>query len=143
MTRPIADFYETIGIETVSAEAGQARLRITNRAGLRNSRGEVHGGVISALADIAASQAARSLLAPGEKLATASLTISFISPGAGAELFAYAQVLRSGGTLSTVTVTVTNPAGDLVAHALGTVRLFRQRRRRDAAMADKASSVGG
>jgi uncharacterized protein (TIGR00369 family) len=84
----------------------------------------VHGGAISTLVDTAAMAAAWSDDEPPAALSgsTVSLTVDFVAPAQGVDLLASAEVVRRGGRLCFLDVTVTDPAGGVVAKGLATYR---------------------
>lgn len=118
-TRP---YYRLLGFRAEPVEeAGTSIVRIFSRPELENSRGEVHGGVVASLLDAAMGTAIRTLLKPGEATTTASLTVNYLQPGKGT-LTARGKVMRAGRVLVSVEASVTDTAGTLVAHAVGTFR---------------------
>lgn len=84
----------------------------------------VHGGAISTLIDTAAMAAAWSDDEPPSALSgsTVSLTVDFVAPAQGVDLLASAEVVRRGGRLCFLEVTVTDPAGSVVAKGLAKYR---------------------
>ena len=78
--RQRAELYETLGLEIISAADGVAVVEMASGVGFRNSKGDLHGGAVLALADIAASCAARSLLGEQDSLSTISVTTNFARP---------------------------------------------------------------
>ena len=94
--------------------------------GFRNSRGEIHGGAVLALVDMAASSAVRSALGPGDALATVSVTMNFVHPAA-APATAIGRVTSVGGRVAFAHVDVES-GGRVVAQGVATLRLFRRAR---------------
>jgi uncharacterized protein (TIGR00369 family) len=117
------EFYDTLGLEVVSASDGSAVVEISSGVGFRNSRGELHGGTVLSIADIAASNAVRSQLAPGDGLATLSLTMNFARP-ASAPARAVGRAVSVGGKVAFAQVDIES-GGEVVAHGVATIRLFR------------------
>lgn len=122
-----AELYETLGLEIVSAADGTAVIEIASGVGLRNSRGNLHGGVALALADIVASCAARSLLGEGDSLSTISVTTNFVRP-ARLPVQAVGWVVTMGGRVASAQVEIKSD-GEIVAHGVATIRIFRDTRR--------------
>ncbi len=122
----VRPFYRHLGIEVVEAGEGRAQVRMPANPDLLNGRGEVHGGAIASLLDAAISNAARAALAPGMSSATIQFTTHFLIPGRGT-LHAHGLALRAGGSVVTAEAKVTNDAGELVATALGTLKVLRPR----------------
>ena len=110
-------YHALIGVELVARGDGHARCHLPVTEKVRGGvAGSVHGGVISALVDIATLSAVSSLVQPGEQMAgTAELSVSYLRPALGDAVFADARVLKKGRTLAVIDVDVTNPDGTLVA----------------------------
>ena len=122
-TRP---FYRHLGIEIVEMGAGRALARMPASPNLLNGRGDVHGGAIAGLIDAALSNAARAALPPGSSTATIQFTSHYLEAGRGT-LHAEGHAVRTGGAIVTAEVRVRDEAGQLVAQALGTLRVLRPR----------------
>lgn len=121
---PQAPYYRYLGLEIAERAEGRALVRLPHRAELTNSRGEIHGGVQGSLLDIALSQALRSVLPPGSKVATISLTTTHLAAGHGS-LVAHARVVNPGRSVATVEGRIEDEYGTVVACALGTYRVWR------------------
>lgn len=119
-------FYRHLGIEVLEAAGGRSRVRLPANPALGNSRGDVHGGAIGGLLDIAMSTAARSSLAEDAGATTIQFATHFLATGRG-DLLAEANVTRAGKTIVTVEGRVTDTAGALVAQALGSWRVITRR----------------
>ncbi len=138
MTKPVLPFedpaatrpyYRLLGIRAEPADVlGTSTVCLDSRPDLENSRGEVHGGVVASLLDAAMGTATRTLLRPGEATTTASLTVNYLQPGKGT-LTACGKVMRAGRVLVSVEASVTDSAGTLVAHAVGTMRTISAKAR--------------
>ena len=121
---PSAPYYRYLGLDIAERADGRALVRLPHRPELTNSRGEIHGGAQGSLLDIALSQALRSVLPPGSKVATISLTTNHLAAGHGS-LVAYAQVVKAGRSVATVEGRIEDDQGTVVACALGTFRVWR------------------
>lgn len=120
-TRP---YYRLIGLKTGQpTPPGQSELLIESRPELGNSRGDIHGGVIASVLDAAIGVAVRSAL-PNSAATTASLTVNYVRPGQG-NLVAHAKVVRAGKSLASAEAFVTNGDGEVVAHAVATMRVLK------------------
>lgn len=113
-------FARLLGLELGAIEPGAATLHLEVREELRQVRGLLHGGVTASLVDTATAFAIITLLAKGESTATVDLTIHYLRPVLSGRLTAEARVLRAGRRLLTVSASVTDEAGSLVATALTT-----------------------
>ena len=89
-----------------------------------NLLGNVHGGVIMSLLDVALCTAARTLHPQSQGVITINLSTSFIGAGSGERLLAEARVLKDGRSMSFVEGEARNADGSLVAKAVGTVRVL-------------------
>ena len=85
----------------------------------------VHGGAIASLIDTAAMVAAWSddEVPPNRRGTTVSLTVSYLAPGEGEDLYATARVLRRGRSLVYLDVDVQSASGTAVARGLVTYKL--------------------
>src|SRR4029453_14139029 len=81
-------FWRTLGVQVEDAREGWVRLRVPARDELRNAVGApVHGGVLSALVDMAVGGALSTMhagAAGGVGQSTPDLNASFLSPARGA-----------------------------------------------------------
>lgn len=110
-------FHSLIGIEIIERGNGSARIKLPVTPRVQGGvAGAVHGGVISALVDIAALHAIRSTVRPGEAMAgTAELNVSYLRPAMSESVFATAHVLKKGRMLAVADVDVTDAGGRLLA----------------------------
>jgi uncharacterized protein (TIGR00369 family) len=123
-TRP---FYRFMGLDVKGGTtAGESRVELSTKPELANSRGDMHGGAIAALIDASVSVAVRSACTGGEGVATVSLTVNYAGPGRGT-LVARGRALRVGRSIATAESTVTDADGNLVAHAIATLRVIAPR----------------
>lgn len=120
-------FSRTLGIEAVEFERDRTVFRLPYRHENTTIADVVHGGAILTLADIAATAAAWSGVEDPSAYRglTANLSLSFVSAGRGQALLADARVIRRGGTLTFLDVTVTDAQGEMAARALVTYKLSR------------------
>jgi uncharacterized protein (TIGR00369 family) len=109
-------FHQLLDIELEESSPGYARIRLPASERLRGGvAGSLHGGVLSALVDIAALGAMHRLFTERERPAgTAELSVSFLRPALGAYVTAEARVLKKGRTLAVIDVDITSPDGRLV-----------------------------
>lgn len=112
-------FHATLGIELEESGNGHARVRLPFSERLGGGvAGSLHGGVLSALADVATLGAMQGLFTAHEQAAgTAELSISYLRPALGAYVIAEARVLKKGRTLAVIDIDISNPEGKLVAKA--------------------------
>jgi uncharacterized protein (TIGR00369 family) len=109
-----------LGIEIENLASGSATLRIRVRKKLTQNHGVVHGGAIASLIDSATAFAIITLLAPGEKVTTVDLNISYLRPVTSGTLMCKANVLRAGRRILAVSAEVFDGQQKLVATALST-----------------------
>ncbi len=111
-------FWRYLGVEVAEARDGWVRLRVPVRDELRNAAGApVHGGVYSALVDMAVGGALSTMheaSAGGVGQSTLDLNVSFIGAGTG-DVFAEGRILRRGRTIAFGEATITDAAGRLLA----------------------------
>jgi uncharacterized protein (TIGR00369 family) len=109
-------FRRLLRIEVAHSADGEATVIIDPVPDeLLQSRGIVHGGVYAALVDIAAGEAIRSLLAPGETVSTIDLNVSYLRPGHTDALSAEGRVLRRGRGVAFATADILARDGTLLA----------------------------
>src|SRR5689334_22484727 len=94
----VSDFQRQIGV--VRIEAGDGRSAVWLSAGTgRNPKGDVHGGALAALCDVAMARAVRSANLDLWGLSTVSLTINYLEPADG-DVVARGRVIKNGGSLA-------------------------------------------
>jgi acyl-CoA thioesterase len=121
-------FYRLLGLRgEPGLPAGTSRLHLTARQDLQNSHGDIHGGVVATLLDAAMAVAVRSAYTDGEGATTVSITVNYLAPGREA-LVGEGRLIRGGRTLASLEATVTDSAGQIVAHAMATMRIVARRR---------------
>ncbi|WP_293676724.1 PaaI family thioesterase [uncultured Phenylobacterium sp.] len=100
-------------------------LRVTSAH--TNSRGFVHGGLISALADNAMGHSCASRIGPDSTLVTVSLTVDFLGPAFPGQWLEFDTVfVKPGGTLCFTQAFVTAD-GQPCARTNGVFRVVRQK----------------
>jgi uncharacterized protein (TIGR00369 family) len=113
-------FNAIIGIQVISAEAGQAKLRFDFRQELVGNfkMGILHGGVIASVLDVVGGAAVISGFEADEPMhgmGTVDLRIDFLRPGTGAHFIATGLVMRQGRILSSTRMELHNEKGALIA----------------------------
>ena len=121
--RSFPPFYGHLGLELESLRDGHGIIRLPRKDEFCNSRGEVHGGIVASLLDIALSQAVRSALSPTTSCATISLNLNYLGPAFG-NLTCRAAVVRSGRRISFAEGEVVDEKGMAVCKAIGTYRII-------------------
>jgi len=113
-----------LGIRVVSLDNDEAVLELPFKPELATIGAVVHGGAIGALVDTAAMAAAWATdeVPANPAGSTVSLSLNFASAASGVDLRAEARVVKRGGRLSFCEVTVTDPAGTVVAQGIATYR---------------------
>jgi uncharacterized protein (TIGR00369 family) len=116
MMREGVPFNRFLGIEVAELRSGFARLEIPFRPELIGNPllSALHGGVISALIDVAGGAAAMTQIALGDMLSTIDLRIDYLRPGQPHRLAAEAHVLRMGGRVASVDMKAFHPEGGTV-----------------------------
>jgi acyl-CoA thioesterase len=112
-------FWRHLGIDVVDAKDGWVRLSVRVRDELCNTAGApVHGGVYSALVDMAVGGALSTIheaSAGGVGQTTLDLNVSFIAGTRQGEVFAEGRILRRGRTIAFGEATITDSDGKLLA----------------------------
>jgi len=87
------------GAKMVSLAPGETEIHIPLRPDFLQQMGNVHGGIVGALADSAAGYAALSLLDAHLEVVTVEYKINFVAPAFGERLVGRGRVVRAGRTL--------------------------------------------
>ena len=108
-------FMRFLGLEMVRAEKGLVEIRLPFRDEfLRNDGSDwLHGGVVSALADIAGDYAVISETSMG--VPTIDMRVDFLRPARRGDLTAIGRTVRVGKTISVADVEIRDATGTLVA----------------------------
>ena len=122
-------FWRYIGVIVDDAGEGWVRLRVPVKDGLRNAAGApVHGGVLSALVDMAIGGALGTThdnAGGGVGQTTLDMNVSFLSAAGDGELVAEGRLLRRGRTIAFGEARISDGAGKLVAVGRATYMLLQ------------------
>jgi uncharacterized protein (TIGR00369 family) len=125
------NYWRHLGIEPLAAAEGYARLRLAVRDELRNADGApLHGGVLSALVDIAVGGALSTMhegAAGGVGQATLDVNVSFLGAVRGGSVTVEGRILRRGGSVAFGEAELRDDAGELVAKGRATYMIIRRR----------------
>jgi uncharacterized protein (TIGR00369 family) len=119
-------FVEWLGIEYLNAPEGHSLLRMPFRVEIGNRKGDIHGGVIASLIDLAAGRSVRSTQTGLVGLSTISLTTNYLRPGRG-DLIARGECLRAGRSIGYATAILEDAQGKPVAQGNGAFRIILPR----------------
>ena len=112
-------YWRHLGVVVEDAKPGWVRLRVDVRDELRNAvDAPVHGGVMSALVDMAVGGALGTLSeasAGGVGQSTLDLNVSFLAAAGEGPVFAEGKILRRGRTIAFGEAHVTDAKGKLCA----------------------------
>jgi uncharacterized protein (TIGR00369 family) len=108
-------FMRFLGLEIVKAEKGRVEIRLPFREEFRRVDGSdwLHGGVVSALADITGDYAVMSETAPG--VPTIDMRVDYLRPARRGDLTAVGKTVRVGKTICVADVEIRDSMGTLVA----------------------------
>lgn len=122
-------FWRYLGVQVDDAGDGWVRLRVPVKDGLRNAAGApVHGGVLSALVDMAVGGALGTThenAAGGVGQATLDLNVSFLAAAGEGDIVAEGRLLRRGRSVAFGEARITDGAGKLVAVGRATYMLLQ------------------
>lgn len=122
-------FWRYIGVIVDDAGEGWVRLRVPVKDGLRNAAGApVHGGVLSALVDMAIGGALGTThdnAGGGVGQTTLDMNVSFLSAAGDGELVAEGRLLRRGRTIAFGEARISDGGGKLVAVGRATYMLLQ------------------
>jgi len=123
-------FWRYLGVIVDDAGEGWVRLRVPVKDGLRNAAGApVHGGVLSALVDMAIGGALGTThdnAGGGVGQTTLDMNVSFLSAAGDGELVAEGRLLRRGRTIAFGEARISDGAGRLVAKVTQTQLVLRR-----------------
>lgn len=110
-----------LGVELVSAEEGLVEIRLPFKDDFLRLDGSdwYHGGIVSALADIAGAYAVVTAAGEGSG-ATIDLRIDWLKPARKGDLLATGRVVKAGRRICVADVEVRDGASVLLAVARGT-----------------------
>jgi uncharacterized protein (TIGR00369 family) len=124
-------FWRHLGVSVVDAKPGWVRLRVPVRDDIKNATGApVHGGVYSALVDMAVGGALGTLNEASEGgvgQTTLDLNVSYLAGVREGEIFAEGRILRHGRTIAFGDVTISDGAGQTLAVGRATYMILAKR----------------
>ena len=108
-------FMRFLGLEIIKAEKGRVEIRLPFREEFVRVDGSdwLHGGVVSALADIAGDYAVITETSAG--VPTIDMRVDYLRPARSGDLTAVGRTLRVGKTVSVADVEIRDSTGALVA----------------------------
>jgi uncharacterized protein (TIGR00369 family) len=111
----LSPFQRLIGLEMIRAADGVVEMRLPWRDELGRADGSdwFHGGVLSALIDIAGDYAVASKL--GRGVPTIDLRVDYLRPARRGDLRALAQAIKVGRTVGVANVELRDTSGAVVA----------------------------
>lgn len=114
-------FAQHLRVEILDKGHGSAKVQIQSQELHANPNGQVHGGALFTLADIAAGTAC---VGDGYKVTTVNSTVNFMRPGQpGDTLIAYAKVIKDGRTIMVVDSNIYNQDQEHLCH--GTFTFYK------------------
>jgi uncharacterized protein (TIGR00369 family) len=124
-------FWRHLGVEVVEASEGRVRLRVPVRNELKNAaNAPVHGGVYSALVDMAVGGAlstVHEISEGGVGQTTLDLNVSFLAGVRDGEINVEGRLLRRGRTIVFGEASITDSAGRLLAVGRATYMIIAAR----------------
>jgi uncharacterized protein (TIGR00369 family) len=112
--------HQVLGLEFVDSEPGVVTVEMPVAPGAFNGSGNLHGGAIATLVDVASGSAAAraGTFRPGENtLVTADLHVRYLGRPKGRVARAEARVMRAGRQLIVVECRVADELGNVIAFA--------------------------
>jgi uncharacterized protein (TIGR00369 family) len=126
-------FWRHLGIEVDAAGVGWVRLRMPVRDELRNAAGApLHGGVYSALVDMAVGGALSTLHEAAEGgvgQTTLDLNVSFLAATGAGEVITEGRIVKGGRTIAFGEARITDGAGKLLAIGRATYMIVGPRQK--------------
>lgn len=128
-THEPASFSEMLGTTDMESGDGWASVHMPIRPRHLQAAGNVQGGIIMTLADMAITRALGTLTRGRGTAVTVELKINFIAPARQGELIAKGRITHKGGTLSVGECAITDGNGTLIATGMGTWMVLQPRLR--------------
>jgi uncharacterized protein (TIGR00369 family) len=101
-----------LGARLVRVAAGEVEVALPYSERVTQQQGGFHGGAVGALADIAGSYAALTLVEPGMEVTTVEYKINFLAAFEGGELRARGRVVKAGRRIVVTAAEVEHLAAD-------------------------------
>ncbi len=101
--QPIA---KSLGISLAALEPGFCEMRLPFQPELTQQHGFFQAGIVAMLADNAGGWAAYTLMPPKSEVLAVEFKINLMAPAKGDEMIARARVVKSGRTLTIVSIDV-------------------------------------
>lgn len=124
-------FWRYLGVQVDDAKDGWVRLRVPVRDEICNAAGApVHGGVYSALVDMAVGGALSTMheaSAGGVGQTTLDLNVTFIAAATDGPLVAEGRIIKRGRTIAVGETTITDAGGKLLAVGRATYMIIAPR----------------
>jgi uncharacterized protein (TIGR00369 family) len=124
-------YWRHLGVRVIEAGQGRVRLRLPVRDVLKNAAdAPVHGGVYSALVDMAVGAALGTLHEASEGgvgQTTLDLNVSYLSGVRDGDIYAEGRIIRAGRTIAFGEVTVTDSGGQTLAVGRATYMILAKR----------------
>lgn len=125
----LSDFHVLIGIRSITATAGTSEVVLETLNQAANSKGDLHGGALAALLDVAMSRAVRSANPDHWGVSTVSLTLSYLDTSAR-RVVCKGKVTRNGGKLAFAEGQVRDSEGRVVVTGTAIFRKIKSPRLR-------------
>ena len=114
-------FLSLIGAKIETVEKGKVSISCESKDTLLQQQGLLHGGVITALADVAGGYAALTTMPENAEVLTVELKINLMRPATTKKVIAIGEVIKAGKTLVVVEATVTDEANKILAKMMSTM----------------------
>ncbi len=120
-------FVKLMGIRLLSASEGRSVMECRVRPILRNSAGNLNGGVMGALVDMSVYTALRSVMPLSSRGTTIEYKVNVLKPVPSGTVTAHGSVLRLGRTIAVGSTEVRNADGEVVAFGSATFYILEIR----------------
>lgn len=110
-------FNQLVGLKISQMKKDWARMTLPWKPELERSTGNLHGGVIATMLDLAGAAAVSSNLNPDTRRvpSTLSLLINYLEPGGGEDIFSEARVVRRTRSHAFIDARVYTKSGQTLA----------------------------
>jgi uncharacterized protein (TIGR00369 family) len=123
----VRPYHDLLGLRVTRLENGESTVVLDKTEELFNAFGGIHGGAIASLIDVACAMSVRAAVPDIRGSSTISLAITFVD-NSNLPLRAEGKVMRVGGTVAQTKADVLDSSGKLVAQAIGSFRILREKK---------------
>ncbi|MER2090328.1 MAG: PaaI family thioesterase [Sporosarcina sp.] len=116
-------YLQHLGIEILSIEKENTRIKLNVQDYLLNTKGTLHGGVTASMLDFVQKMHLRSVC--NTRCVPISSTVHFTAPVKTGAIYAEASIISSSYKTAFLEGIITSESGDIISKGTGTFKLIR------------------